>query len=96
MKATGSWVIVCRRTIPERKVGHIIIPSMGEDNFFEGVVVSVGDSVGESSTLAKGDYVLVRNDNSKIEVGASKAGKIYAVDSFDVICIVDEDEDSDE
>ncbi len=94
MKAKGDWVIVCRRSIPERIVNHIIIPICVDQEFWEGVVHSVGEN-NEGEGLVQGDYVLVDNNVVKIKVGSVKAGEMFAVTYDDIICVV-EDEDENE
>jgi co-chaperonin GroES (HSP10) len=95
MKAKGYWILVCRHPIPEEhRVGRIIIPSnYREEEYFEGSIVSVGER--SELQLAVGDYVLVRNDRTKLNIGTTKRGEIFAVDDDSIIAVVEEDEDVD-
>jgi co-chaperonin GroES (HSP10) len=92
LKAKGNFIIICRRSYPERVCQDgIILTALNNEDFFEGVVHSVG-SYCEDLALQQGDWVLVKNHNFKLEIGNCKAGKIYAVESDDIICVIDDDE----
>jgi len=97
MKAKGSWLLICRRFIPNEvrhSLGGIILPNNpNEDEYFEGTIHSVGEYC-EDIKLNKGDYVLVRNAGNKIKVASTKAGEIYAMEYDDVLCVVDDQDDS--
>lgn len=94
MQAKGDWVIVCRKSIPERIVGGIIIPNTNDEEFWEGIVVSIGEENEEDSKLSKGDYVLVAKSGSKpgTLVGSTKAGELFAVGYYDILCVVTDEE----
>lgn len=94
MKAKGDWILVCRRAIPNEvlSTGGVIIPQIHEDEYFEGVVHSVGEFL-EDLKINKGDYVLMRNAGNKIKVGSVKAGEIYALEYDDLIAVVGDDEE---
>ena len=96
MKASGEWVIVCKRQKKERSVGNIILPASAKEDeeVFEAIIESIG-KFSKDFGFSKGDYVMVHALNA-ILVGTSKPGEIYAVDCDDIICCLEEDDGEDD
>lgn len=95
--AKGDHVLVVRKEKSERRIGGIILPNTLDEKIFQATILSVGTDL-EDMKLHDGDAVLVTNFPNKTEIGKNKDGTIYAVDSEDIICSLedyDENEDYD-
>ena len=98
LKPRGDWMIVCINTplILQRieKTSKEIVINIDDTLTFFAIVDKVTDDIKEEFNVHPGDIIVLQNDGKKIGIGSSKAGKLFAVSPADIVCVLDDADES--